>query len=68
MDELLCAVENGVAVVTWCGDRSCAEAIEAASNASVLGTDVRVAFVSDQPGKCISCGKDGKGALVGRAY
>jgi hypothetical protein len=37
-------------------------------NASVLGTEVRSDFVSGEPGKCISCGKDGKGALVGRAY
>jgi prolyl-tRNA synthetase len=68
MGELPAAVEDGVAIVSWCGERECADAIEAAVNASVLGTEVRSAFVGDRPGKCISCGKDGKGALVGRAY
>jgi prolyl-tRNA synthetase len=66
MDELSQAVEDGVAVVNWCGEKGCADAIEASVNASVLGTDVRADFVL--PGKCISCEKDGKGALIGRAY
>jgi prolyl-tRNA synthetase len=68
MDELSAAVEDGVAIITWCGERGCADRIEAFVNASVLGTEVRSDFVSGEPGKCISCGKDGKGALVGRAY
>jgi prolyl-tRNA synthetase len=66
MDELSAAVEDGAAIITWCGERECADAIEAAVNASVLGTEVRADFI--QPGTCISCGKEGKGALVGRAY
>jgi prolyl-tRNA synthetase len=68
MDDLSRAVEDGVAVVTWCGEKGCADAIEARVNASVLGTEVRADFVSGCSGKCISCEKDGKGALVGRAY
>jgi prolyl-tRNA synthetase len=65
---LSAAVEKGVAIVPWCGGRECADFIEETVNASVLGTEVRSAFIGDSPGTCISCGKEGKGALVGRAY
>jgi prolyl-tRNA synthetase len=68
IEELSAAVEKGVAIVPWCGGRECADFIEETVNASVLGTEVRSAFIGDSPGTCISCGKEGKGALVGRAY
>lgn len=68
IQELAKAVENGVAIVSWCGERDCADQIEATVNASVLGTEIRSAFVADTAGPCVVCGKGGKAALVGRAY
>jgi len=68
MQELAKAVENGVAIVSWCGERNCADQIEAKVNASVLGTEIQSVFVADTTGPCIACGKNGKAALVGRAY
>ena len=60
--------EGRVAVVPWCGDRTCGDAIEEKTNASVLGTDVRSAYIPSTGGPCIICKKPGKATLVGRAY
>jgi len=60
--------EGRVAVVPWCGDRACGDAIEEKTNASVLGTDVRSAYIPATEGACIICGKKGTATLVGRAY
>lgn len=57
-----------VAVVNWCRQKECGDVIEAKTNASILGTDVRSQYVSDTGGTCIICGKQGKATLVGRAY
>ncbi len=62
------AVENGVALAAWCGDRECADALEEKVNASVLGTGVRSPYVTEETGACVICGREGKTALVGRAY
>ncbi len=75
----LCSVESladlnatldggNVAVVAWCQQRECGDAIEAKTNASILGTDVRSRYVPLSDGPCIECGKPGKATLVGRAY
>jgi len=68
MEAVKSAVEKGVAIVSWCGKRDCADRIEEEVNASILGTDVRSPFVECKPGKCIVCGADGETTLVGRAY
>jgi prolyl-tRNA synthetase len=60
--------EGNVAVVHWCNERTCGDAIEEKTNASVLGTDVRSVYVPATEGACIICGKPGKATLVGRAY
>jgi prolyl-tRNA synthetase len=60
--------EGKVAVVHWCGERVCGDAIEEKTNASVLGTEVRSPYVSDIEGACIICGKLGKVTLIGWAY
>jgi len=60
--------EGRVAVVPWCGDRACGDAIEEKTNASVLGTDVRSVYIPATEGACIICGKKGTATLVGRAY
>jgi prolyl-tRNA synthetase len=69
LDSLGTTLDAGnVAVVSWCGARECGDLIEAKTNASILGTDVRSRYVKDKGGACIMCGKQGKATLVGRAY
>ena len=60
--------EGKVAVVHWCKERGCGDAIEEKTNASILGTDVRSQYVPSTEGTCIVCGKPGKATLVGRTY
>jgi prolyl-tRNA synthetase len=57
-----------VAVIDWCREKECGDMIEAMTNASILGTDVRSEYVRETNGSCIICGKPGKATLVGRAY
>ena len=69
MEALNAALDEGkVAVVHWCQERGCGDAIEEKTNASILGTDVRSQYIPCDEGCCISCGKPGKATLVGRAY
>ncbi len=69
MNKLNAALDEGrVAVVHWCQQRGCGDALETQTNASILGTDVRSPYVSAADGTCIVCGKPGKPTLVGRAY
>jgi prolyl-tRNA synthetase len=60
--------EGRVAVVHWCQQRECGDALETQTNASILGTDVRSPYVPVADGTCIVCRKPGKPTLVGRAY
>jgi prolyl-tRNA synthetase len=46
----------------------CGDALEERSNATILGTDVKSAYIPRTNGECIICGKKGKVTLVGRAY
>ncbi|MDD1694789.1 MAG: proline--tRNA ligase, partial [Methanoregula sp.] len=69
MEALNTALNEGkVAVVHWCRERSCGDAIEDKANSSILGTEVRSPYVDATDGKCIACGKPGKATLVGRTY
>jgi prolyl-tRNA synthetase len=69
LDSLTTTLDGGkVAVVNWCQERDCGDIIEAKTNASILGTDVRSKYVPDTDGTCIICGKQGKATLIGRAY
>ncbi len=68
IEELSAAVEKGVATIPWCGEKQCADFIEESVNASVLGTDIRSAFVPGKKGPCVACNRPGTMALVGRAY
>jgi len=69
VDALCAALDGGkVAVIHWCKDRECGDAIEQKTNASILGTDVRSEFIECTEGCCISCKKPGKATLVGRSY
>jgi prolyl-tRNA synthetase len=69
IDSLSTILDAGkVAVVHWCGQKECGDAIEAKTNASILGTDVRSQYVPLTDDTCIVCGKPGKATLIGRAY
>jgi len=69
VDALIAALnEENVAVVHWCKDRTCGDAIEERANSSLLGTEVRSEYVDATDGPCIICGKPGKATLVGRTY
>ena len=60
--------EGKVAVIHWCQQKGCGDAVETQTNASILGTEVRSPYVPAAEGICIVCGKPGKPTLVGRAY
>ena len=69
MEALEVALNGGnVAVASWCRERACGDAIEERTNASILGTEVRSPYISDNAGTCIICGKPGRATIVGRAY
>jgi prolyl-tRNA synthetase len=69
VDALNAALNDGkVAVVHWCRERGCGNAIEDKANSSILGTDVRSPYIPCTDGCCIVCGKPGKATLVGRTY
>jgi prolyl-tRNA synthetase len=68
VEEAVSALAQGVAVVTWCGERGCADAMEERLGASVLGTEARSPYLTETEGNCIICGKPGKTTLLGRAY
>ncbi len=68
MDEAKQAIEQGIALVQWCDEKGCADVIEEALGASVLGTQARSPYLKEQEGPCVVCGKPGKTTLVGRAY
>ncbi len=62
------AMENGVAILPWCGELACAEELARISGGDVLGMLTESGRV--EPGKdtCIICGKPASPALLGRAY
>jgi prolyl-tRNA synthetase len=62
------AVKTGVAVVHWCGSQECAEKIETAVDASILGTGIRSEMIAVSDGPCIACGSMGTSTLVARTY
>lgn len=63
------AVAKGVAAVHWCGNKECADQIEGAADASILGTEVRSDLITNGEGTCVICGKPKSVmTLVGRSY
>lgn len=68
LEETAAAVKDGVAVVHWCGSQKCAEKIEAAVDASILGSDIRSDQITVSDGPCIACGGKGTSTLVARTY
>ncbi|WP_292517391.1 proline--tRNA ligase [Methanoculleus sp.] len=68
LEETADAVKAGVAVVHWCGSQECAEKIEAAVDASILGSDIRSDLIAVSDGPCVACGGKGTSTLVARTY
>ena len=68
LEETTDAVKSGIAVVHWCGSQECAEKIEAAVDASILGSDIRSDLITVSDGPCIACGGKGTSTLVARTY
>ncbi len=68
VEEALQALTTGVAVVNWCGERGCADAMEERLGASVLGTGARSRYLDETEGNCLICGNPGRTTLIGRAY
>jgi prolyl-tRNA synthetase len=68
MTELATALDGGVAVVGWCGERACADRIETETGGAVLGVEVRSDLVAPCEGACIACDRAGAMALIGRSY
>lgn len=68
LEETAEAVKSGVAVVHWCGSQECAEKIEAAVDASIIGSDIRSDLIAVSDGPCVVCGGEGRSALVARTY
>ncbi len=66
--DIASAMENGVAILPWCGELACAEELARISGGDVLGMLTESGRV--EPGKdtCIICGKPASPALLGRAY
>jgi prolyl-tRNA synthetase len=68
LDEASAAVEKGVAVISWCRARECADLIEEKTGGSILGADVGGNRLPEIPGPCIVCGKDGTPTLLARTF
>jgi prolyl-tRNA synthetase len=69
--ELSEAINGCVAVAHWCGSKECCDAIEAESQAVLLGGELRSSLLdlSAMPdAACIICGKAGTPSLLGRSY
>jgi prolyl-tRNA synthetase (EC 6.1.1.15) len=62
------AMERGVAVIPWCGERACAEELARLSGGDVLGLLTESGRIDQKGGSCIICGKPAAPALLGRAY
>jgi prolyl-tRNA synthetase len=68
MEEAKAAVGKGVAVVSWCQSRECADLLEEQTEGSILGTDGGGNQLPEIREKCIVCGKEGTPTLVSRSF
>lgn len=68
VDEAAENLDGNVVAVHWCGDKACADILEERTNSTLLGTEVRSAYLTNNEGKCIICGKPGHTAILGRSY
>lgn len=67
-DQASAAVERGVAVISWCHQRECADILEEKTGGSILGTDIGGNRLPGVPPPCIVCGKEGTPTLLARTF
>ena len=68
LDQASAAVEKGVAVVSWCRQRECADILEEKTKGSILGADIGGNQLPEIPRPCIICGKEGTPTLLARTF
>jgi prolyl-tRNA synthetase len=68
LEEASAAVGRGVAVISWCQQRECAEILEGKMGGDILGTDAGGNQLPGVPGSCIVCGKEGTPTLMARTF
>jgi prolyl-tRNA synthetase len=68
LEEARRAVQEGIAVIQWCGSFECAEVVEKEVDASILGTDLRSEHITEVPETCLVCGASGSPAIIARTY
>jgi prolyl-tRNA synthetase len=68
LDEAHDAMKNGVAVISWCRARECADLLEEQTGGSILGTDVGGNRLPEVSKNCIVCGKEGVPTLLARSF
>jgi len=68
LEQATAAVEGGVAVVSWCRQRECADILEEKTGGSVLGTDIGGNRLPEISTPCIICGKEGTPTLLARTF
>jgi len=68
LGEATAAVQKGVALVSWCRARECADLLEKETGGSILGTDVGGNALPDVAKTCIVCGKEGVPTLLARTF
>jgi prolyl-tRNA synthetase len=68
LDQASAAVERGVAVISWCHQRECADILEEKTGGSILGTDIGGNRLPEIPRSCIICGKEGTPTLLARTF
>jgi len=68
MEEAVQVVGKGLAVVSWCGRRKCADLLEEKTEGSILGTDAGGNRIPEISKNCIVCGKEGTPTLIARSF
>ena len=68
LDQASAAVERGVAVISWCQQRGCADILDEKTGGSILGTDIGGNRLPEIPRPCIVCGKEGTPTLLARTF
>ncbi|MDD1673947.1 MAG: proline--tRNA ligase [Methanomicrobiales archaeon] len=68
LSEIPPALEKGIAIIPWCGERACADKLAQQSGGDVLGIITDTGKSVRKEGSCIICGEPAIPTLMGRAY
>jgi prolyl-tRNA synthetase len=68
LEEASAAVGRGVAVISWCQEKGCAEILEEKTGGDILGTDAGGNRLPEVSVSCIVCGKEGTPTLLARTF